>query len=441
MAKRVKTNKWCLVRMVICFVLTGQAAHAQDAPQRARPGEQLTVFLATFGQGDQVWEQFGHNAIWVRDAAAGTITSYNYGMFSFGEPGFITRFVRGRMLYWMDARDADQELAAYQQTNRSIWVQRLNLTAGQKYELRQFLDWNWLPENRYYRYHYFYDNCSTRIRDALDRVLGGALRAQLAGKATGTTFRSHSLRLTGESALVYTGLSLGLGRPTDREIDAWEEGFIPMQLMGHLRGVRVPGPSGALVPLVAEEDALFQAQREPEATAPPHRWPAYLIVGVLLGAALVFAARQARMRPRARMYLAVGLSTWGFVAGFFGLILAFLWVATDHTTSYDNQNLLQVNPLSLLLAVAAPLAVLRRPGARAQRLARLAWRTSLVLLALSVAGLLLQMFPSVAQDNGPIIALAFPLHLASVLSLHQADDPQASTREDASMRMSAVRAA
>src|SRR5688572_9378596 len=121
MAKSVISNKWCLVRMVIsvAWLFAGQAAQAQGTPpQRARPGERLTVFLATFGQGDQVWEQFGHNAIWIRDSAAGTITSYNYGMFSFGEPGFITRFMRGRMLYWMDARNADQELAAYQQANR-----------------------------------------------------------------------------------------------------------------------------------------------------------------------------------------------------------------------------------------------------------------------------------------------------------------------------------
>src|SRR5215212_160203 len=202
------------------------------------------------GQGDQVWERFGHNAIWIKDATSRTTTSYNYGMFSFDEPGFITRFLRGRMLYWMGVHHADAELAAYQRSNRSVWVQQLNLTAAQKYELRQFLDWNWLPENSRYLYHYFYDNCSTRVRDALDRALGGALRDQLVGKETGTTYRWHSLRLTGESLTVYTGLSLGLGMPTDRPIDAWQEAFIPMQLMARLRTVRVPGPDGQSVPLV-----------------------------------------------------------------------------------------------------------------------------------------------------------------------------------------------
>jgi outer membrane protein OmpA-like peptidoglycan-associated protein len=412
-------------------------AHAQDsAPGSPHRGEQLTVSLATFGQGDHVWERFGHNAIWIRDAASGTTTSYNYGMFSFEEPGFIWRFVRGRMLYWMGVNHADDEVAAYQQRNRSVWVQQLQLSAEQKYELRQFLDWNWLPDNSRYLYHYFYDNCSTRVRDALDRATGGAIRAQLAGVETGTTYRWHSLRLTGESLPVYTGLVLGLGAPTDRPIDAWEESFIPMQFMAHIRTVRVPGPDGDSVPLVAEERTLFQAVRPAEATAPPNRWPSFLLAGSLLGAALVGFARRARSRPRAAVGVAVALSAWGVIAGFFGLILTFLWLATDHTTSYGNQNLLQVNPLSLLFAFAAPLALLRRNGTH--RLGLIAWRTALALLALSVAGLLLQMFPGFAQVNGPIIALALPLHLASVLSLRQAYRPGASFQEDASTRVHAA---
>jgi hypothetical protein len=214
-----------------------------------------------------------------------------------------------------------------------------------------------------------------------------------------------------------------------------------MQLMTHLRAVRVPGPDGALVPLVAEATTVFQANRPPEASAPPNRWPSFLLAGVLLAALLLFAAYRARTRERARVYLAIGVSTWSVIAGFFGCLLAFLWIATDHTTSYDNQNLLQVNPLSFLLAVAAPLALLQRTGARARRIGRLAWRTAIVLLVLSLAGALLHILPGATQGNEPIMAVALPLHLASVLSLRQTRDPQASTREDVSIQKSAVRAA
>ena len=403
-------------------------------------GDQLTVFLATIGQGDAVWERFGHNTIWIHDAETGSTISYNYGIFDSAQPGFIPRFLRGRMQYTMAAHDAQRELAHYQESNRSVWLQRLNLTSQQKHALRQFLEWNWLPENREYLYHYFYDNCSTRVRDALDSVLAGAIRSHLEPLPTNTTYRWHSLRLTGENIPVYTGLSLGLGKPTDVPISAWEESFIPMQLMKHLRGLRVTGANGEQIPLIAEERTLFEATRSAEAAAPPNRWFAFMLFSSLLGGGLLVLARRARTRQRAALALAVSLSTWGVIVGFFGLILTLLWAVTDHTTSYNNQNLLQVNPLGFLLAVAAPLAVLRRSGGRSLRIARLAWPTALLLPLLSALGLLLDVI-NIGQANGPIIALVLPLHLATVLSLYHVREPDLSLREDVAARMTASAAA
>ena len=82
-------------------------------------------------QGDLLWERFGHNALGIRDTRTGTDLVFNWGMFSFEQPGFLPRFLRGEMRYWMAAFDATQMLLAYQQDNRSVTVQRLNLTAAQ----------------------------------------------------------------------------------------------------------------------------------------------------------------------------------------------------------------------------------------------------------------------------------------------------------------------
>jgi hypothetical protein len=407
----------------------GAAQEAEPAPGRAlqevgaqpAPGVPLTVFHAVFGPGEAVWEKFGHNAIWIHDAATGTTTSYNYGMFDFAQPGFVPRLMRGDMLYSMGVRDADEELAIYRYYDRSVWIQRLNLTAAQRHNLREFLEWNWLPQNRDYRYDYFRDNCSTRVRDALDRALGGAVAGTLTGEAAGTTYRWHSLRLTGASLPTYTGLLLGLGSPTDRPIDAWDEGFIPMELMRRLREVTVTDDAGRAVPLVAEERTLYTATRADPPAAPPERTGWYVVAGVLLGAGFVALGRLARRGRRAALGLAVAISIWGIVTGFFGLILALLWGATSHIDSYDNLNLLQVNPLGFLLAVAAPLAVLRRVGpAREYAVVRLAWPAAIAMLALSTTGLLLGLLGVLHQVNGPIIALALPVHAAIVLSLYQA---------------------
>jgi hypothetical protein len=419
---------------------TAQPTAAQPAaeplPRAVEPGAELTVYHAVFGPGEAVWEKFGHNALWIHDAATGTTISYNYGMFDFAQPGFVPRLMRGDMLYSMGVRDADEELAVYTYYDRSVWIQRLNLTPAQSHALREFLEWNWLPANRDYRYDYFRDNCATRIRDAIDRVLDGAVRDALGGVATGTTFRSHSLRLTAESLPTYTGLLLGLGSPTDRPIDAWDEGFIPMELMRRLREVNVTDAAGRTVPLVAEERTLYISDRPPPPDAPPGRTAGYLLVGVLAGAGLSLLGRFARHSRRAAFGLAAAITVWGVVTGFFGLILTLLWGATSHIDTFDNLNLLQVNPVGFLIAVAAPLAVLRRTApSRAFAVVRLAWPAAIAMLALSSTGLLIHLLSVLPQDNGPIIALVLPVHAAVVLSLYQAIPRNTSPAGDADARI------
>jgi hypothetical protein len=411
--------------------VSGQAA--------SEPGAELTVYHAVYGPGEAVWEMFGHNAIWIHDAGTGTTTSYNYGMFDFEQPGFVPRLMRGDMLYWMDARDADREVQVYQYYDRSVWAQRLNMTAAQRHALREFLDWNWLPANSQYRYDYFRDNCSTRVRDALDRALGGAISDALSGVPTGTTFRWHSLRLTERSHLTYSGLVLGLGKPTDRPIDAWDEGFIPMELARHLRTVTVVDDAGGSVPLVAEEVTLYTSARQPPPDAPPQRTAGYLVLGLLLGGGMFLLGHFGRNSRRAAFGLAAAITTWGVVTGFFGLILALLWGATNHIDSYDNLNLLQVNPLGFLLAVAAPLAVLRRTSpTRNFAVLRLAWPAAIAMLAMSATGLLLAVLPvlpALHQENGPIIALVLPVHAAVVLSLYRAIPRNTSPAEDGTAKI------
>ncbi|CAN5716313.1 DUF4105 domain-containing protein [soil metagenome] len=436
--RRVIRACLCTAAAVTCAVTARQAPAAAQTPVAAQtpaaaaqaPGSEITVYHATYGPGDQVWEKFGHNAIWIRDASTGSTISYNYGFFAFDQPGFVPRLMKGDMLYWMDARSADDELAIYSYYDREILLQQLNLTPAQRHALREFLEWNWLPENRHYLYDYFRDNCSTRVRDAFDRVLGGAISEALIGVPTGTTYRSHSLRLTGENLPTYAGLLLGLGSPTDRPIDAWQEGFIPMELARHLRSVQVTSADGRTEPLVERETVLYEARRAPPLEAAPDRTVPFLLTGLLIGAGLVALGHAGRRGRRSTFGLALLLSLWGVFTGFFGLILMLLWTATSHVDSYANLNLLHVNPLGFLLAVAAPLALLQRTTGRAWRTARFAWPAAVTLALLSAVGLLLQLMPGVYQVNGPVAALALPVHIAVVLALYRNIRREPSSEED-----------
>ena len=399
--------------MLLLLGVAVPSLSAQGPSAAAEPGSELAVYVMTFGPGELAWERFGHNAIWIRDEANGTDVAYNYGLFDFNQESFFVRFVQGRMLYSMGGFDAGAYADFYQQQNRSVWVQELNLTPAERLEMQRFLQWNDTPGNRDYRYDYYRDNCSTRVRDVIDRVLGGQMRAQSEGVLTESTYRSHTRRLTAADPALYTALLLGLGQPVDRRISAWEEMFLPLQMREHLRTLTVRRADGSTVPLVKSEQALFEAAVPPLPDSPPSWIPGYLAIGALFGGLLALLGRHAPEKRGARVGLAVLGGSWSLFAGVGGLVLAGLWTLTDHAAAYRNENLFQLNPLSLALLVLLPALAL---GARWAD--RRAWWASLAVAGVSVLGLLAQALPGLDQVNGEIVALALPIHLGVVAAVY-----------------------
>jgi hypothetical protein len=409
-----------LASSLVAGALLLAPAVVQGAVQAPEAGSELRVFLMTMGPGALVWERFGHNAIWIHDPASPPDTAYNYGLFDFQQENFLLRFIRGQMWYWMAGFPAEAYLRTYIRTNRSVWLQELNLPPASRLALRDFLRWNERPEHRFYHYDYYYDNCSTRVRDALDRVLGGAIKAQTAGLPTGTSFRSHTQRLTADDPPLFTGLLLALGPGVDRPISVWEEMFLPMALREHARRVVLPGTEGRPMPLVAGERTLFESSLPEPPASPPSWLPRYLLLGAAIGGlsiALAAASRGHRGRW-ARVALGVVVLVWGLLGGLGGSVLSVLWGLTDHAMAYRNENLLQLNPLLFALAVLVPLGLAgRRSALRWGRLVALA------LAGLAAAGLVLQAVPGLDQVNGPIIALLLPIHIGIAIAVSLVSHP------------------
>jgi hypothetical protein len=395
--------------VMLALAAAGAPAAAVQADSLPGSGAELRVYLMTIGQGDEIWEKFGHNAIWIRDEGRGIDVAYNWGVFDFAQPGFYRKLMRGRMEYQLEAYDGVRLANAYTGANRTIWLQELNLTPGQKVELARFVEWNNRPENRFYRYDYFRDNCSTRVRDALDRVMGGELKKQLEAVSTNRTYRSESQRLTADELAAGTGMLLAMGHAIDRPLNAWEDSFIPMELMKAIEAVTVPGPLGP-EPLVKSDVVVFRADRAPERDAPPDRRPGYTLAGVAFGALLLGLARLGRNARSARIGFFALATAWSLAAGVFGTIIAMLWALTDHTATYHNENVLQVEPLSLILAGLLVTAAFGK-GVRPARFLAIA------VAAIALAGFVLQVLPGLDQPNGEIVGLVLPVHLAVALSV------------------------
>ena len=366
----------------------------------------------TMGPGKRVWERFGHNAIWIHDPVRGTDKAYNYGLFDLRQDNFVVRFIQGRMWYWMQGFPAQSYVELYRRANRSVWIQELEMPAASRRELQEFLEWNERPENRFYHYDYYRDNCSTRIRDALDRALGGRIQQSTSILSTGHTYRFHTRRLTVNDPVVYTGLLLALGQPVDRAISAWEEMFLPLALREHVRKITVV-EGGVEKPLVKAEQTLYESTDPQPPDRPPFLLPYYLLVGLIIGAAAVALGSAGRTRPAARRAFAVGLGLWGLLVGAAGLVAAGLWAFTDHAAAYRNENVLQVSLLALGfvwwgLRAGGNLVATRRSGKLAE-----------LLLGLSALGLLLKLLPQFVQVNGEIVALALPIHAGVAAGIWQ----------------------
>lgn len=297
------------------------------------------IGLVTMQPGEEYWSRFGHNAILVESPDAEPLL-YNYGFFDFEQPGFLARFLQGRMLYRLAVLPLAQDLAYYDREGRGVSLQWLQLDPDQAARLATFLEWNARPENAEYRYDYFLDNCSTRVRDALDMALDGGLKPQLAGRSRGLSFRSESQRLAAAEPWLYLGIDIGLGPMADRPLSRWDEGFVPMRLADALREVRASDGG----PLVQAELELLSHRLEPEREEPPRLASWFAAAGALLALLLWWSG--AAHHSRSHALLAAAL--WS-ACGFGGLLLLGLWLLTDHLAAHANANLLLLNPLCLLL--------------------------------------------------------------------------------------------
>jgi len=378
-------------RMVLfCAVLAFTLCIGAQASAAPRIG------VATMQPVEIFFERFGHNAIVVDDPTRGEPVSYNFGYFDMDEDGFLGRFVRGDMRYRLVALPLAEDMAYYRDVGRGVSIQWLALEPGEAERLAAALAENARPENARYRYDYFLDNCSTRVRDALDRALGGTLRAQLETRSQGNTFRSEAVRLASPAFWMWLGFDVGLGPEADRPNSLWRDAFVPMRLAASLRTARRSDGRA----LVRAEETLLPHRIAPEPVGAPVAWWPWLLAGFAIAAVTLRAG--ARAPRRVAMF---ALPAWMLCAIAGGLML-FIWTATAHRFGWANHNLLLLNPLCALLL----------PGAWRIARGRRGGRTFRIVLALVAAAAVLAPFlhwlPLLPQRNAHWIALLTPVQLA-----------------------------
>jgi hypothetical protein len=396
---------------------------APGAAATFAPDDPLQVFVMTMGPGDHPFLRFGHDAIWIRDRAARTDKVYNFGTFRFDSPRLILDFLGGRLNYWLSVSSLPRVIAEYSGDNRDIAVQELALSAAKKLELRTALDVNARPENRRYKYDYFLDNCSTRVRDAVDRVAGGEVQ-RASGRTPGRmTLREHALRMTAQPLWLYLALDVVLGPKVDEPISRWAETFLPGELATVLDGIEMQGGTGGAALLVQGERPmrsppepgrmlvsgqaqLFRADRPPILAHPPSRAPKFLVWGVIVGLAFCALGWGASRSRWARVPFGIFVALWGLATGFIGTFLVYAWMLTDHAVAHRNQNILLCAPWALAHLVLGVGVALGWRGA-----ARKAFALAAAALGAVLVACLLKIGFVAHQQNGRLIAFFLPAWL------------------------------
>jgi len=357
---------------------------------------QVRIGVATVQPGEVFFERFGHNALVVEMPGSVESIVYNFGQFDPDEPGFAASFIRGKMQYSVAALPLSLDLHYYRQDGRGVSVQWLNLDETAARSLAAALAENVRPEHAHYRYDYFTANCSTKVRDALDEALNGALKRQLETRSRGNTYRSEAIRLASPVPWMWLGFDLLLGPAADRPNALWQDAFVPMRLAAALADSTWPDGR----PLVNETTELLPHRLPPEPPESRRAWWPWLLAGVLLGLGIVSVGQR-----HPRRIAAFALPFWT-LSGLLGVLMLFLWSGTEHIYGWANQNLWLLSPLSLVLLPGGWRLARGRAAGRA-------FGGLLAVIALSaVIALFIYWLSALPQRNMHWISLLLPIHIA-----------------------------
>lgn len=330
-----------LYLMLLVFVCFGSADFANAV--QVQLSDRAKISLITIGAGDAPEELFGHSAVRVTDPQQNLDISFNYGTFHF-DAFFLPKFIYGDLEYYLSTAPFHLTVEHYRERRRWMKEQNLNLSHSQKVALYEFLTVNAKPENRYYQYDFLYDNCSTRIRDAFEVVLGENLQFNSSDES-GRTFRNLIHLYVDHRSFIRLGIDLLLGSTIDKPATESEKMFLPDFLMASFDNatISIEGEKLSLV-----ETTTIPLQIEERDHSKAVSWASYLTWGLFFAGIFFTIYGITKQRTIDQWF---DLTLFGIV-GLIGILIFFLWFFSLHTETVSNMNLFWAWPTHLLLIPA-----------------------------------------------------------------------------------------
>lgn len=326
------------VLVLLASLMAGPAvAQSSDAP---------TVSLMIAPPGDEsVYAWFGHSSLVVHNDSLGLPRAYTYSVFKSDSQGkAFFDAATGSGLMDMEVVNASVLVDYYAGQGRTVRYTELDLTDAQARDLESRLQ-RLAADEGVLDYDIIEQNCSTRIRDVIDEVLGGAFR-DATSDGSGRSIRQTVRGVFGEHIpLAAPLISFLYGSAGDRELTHWETMFLPWELEAQVHTAAIARDDGGVRPLATEAVTVLPGDGT-DAYHFNHVWTLMAILVVALGAQWMVLRRDADASVRP---LAAVLTLFGVIAVVLSLVMVVGWTGLLGPHLARNVLVILVAPFAWLL--------------------------------------------------------------------------------------------
>lgn len=315
-------------------------------PFSTKASDSIRISLLTCEAGEEIYSLFGHTALRCECPAKGLDIVFNYGIFSFNTPHFALRFALGQTDYQLGAIRFQDFIQEYTYLQRGIWQQELNLNTEETERLLFLLDKNYEPQNRIYRYNFFFDNCATRPRDLIEQSINGKVCYPYPDNQaeSNLTFRDIIHQYCHAHPWAQFGMDLCLGSQADRPIRYREMMFVPFYLEDYFDKAQITDSAGNSRPLVIHKQHILKvSDKEKACTVKKTVTPLQMSL-LLFMATILFTIYGLRKRKTCWLFDLLLLLVYGIA----GSILTFLACCSEHPAVSSNYLIILFHPLHIL---------------------------------------------------------------------------------------------
>ena len=322
------------ISILLIFLTLNLKANTKFLPKAL---DNTVISLITCDPGDEIYSHFGHSALRIRNVNKEVDLIVNWGLFSFSESQFQFGydFAKGRLKYMMGFQRMDDFIYEYKISRRGVREQILNLNNKLKNKLLEKINENYRPENREYKYEFFYDNCSSRIRDIIITTLESQLKLANSLDANKYSFRDIIHQYLKNDPWLELGIDLVLGKRIDILVDNKNLMFLPKYLEEILDKSLIK-ESTKIEDLVIKKNDIIPVENDQKQSSKITIYSWIILIITLLFLIL----KNSRIF---NIWSSLNLS----LIGILGILLMFMWFGTDHQATKNNFNLLWASPLHL----------------------------------------------------------------------------------------------